>query len=224
MTDDGRATPSSAAYPVTLTMARPARFERQQLLLRLAIVIVLAALNQSMGGIMGLLYLLLPIAAAVLISRKGGAAYLAHGSDWLVVLLEWTLGLFAYVMQVSDRLPLGREERDVRLQVTCGGVPTIRSALGRFLLTLPHLLVLFLLGIPGSLLWLASLITVAVTEQVPVGIQDYQRRVLAFTARLLAYHASLVHEYPPFTIFLDDTDEADTPSPSAIQETHAEET
>ena len=48
------------------------------------------------------------------------------------------------------------------------------------------------------------LLTVLFTERIPPSILAFQRGVLRWNARLVAYHASLVEEYPPFAL---DTDE-----------------
>jgi hypothetical protein len=42
-------------------------------------------------------------------------------------------------------------------------------------------------------------VTILIDGHVPSGILAFQRGMLRWQARLLAYHASLIEEYPPFS-------------------------
>ena len=42
---------------------------------------------------------------------------------------------------------------------------------------------------------------ILVRETYPAALYDFQRGVLRWQARLLAYHASLVDEYPPLAFY-----------------------
>lgn len=187
-------------YPVALEAARPERFERVQVALRLLVCIALGALQQALGGLWGTLYLFLPIVAAILISRRGGTGFIAQDASWLVALLEWVIGLYAYLMFVTDRFPLDTRARPARLHVQSEGMPTIGSALVRLLTSLPHAFVLALLGLVCTLIGLIAAVAILISERYPEALWRFQRDVLAWTARMLAYHASLVTPYPPFSL------------------------
>ena len=58
-------------YPVVFEAAPRLRWERMQVLLRVAILIVLAFLGVSLGWALCALYIILPVLAAMLISREG---------------------------------------------------------------------------------------------------------------------------------------------------------
>jgi hypothetical protein len=66
--------------------------------------------------------------------------------------------------------------------------------------SVPHAVVLAVLGIASGLVGFVAAIMVLVTERYPEGLQAFQRDVLAWMARLLGYHASLVETYPPFSM------------------------
>ncbi len=58
-------------YPVTFDVVRPERFERTQVFLRILIVIIISIVTSAVGWIFGLVYLLLPVLAAILVSNRG---------------------------------------------------------------------------------------------------------------------------------------------------------
>jgi hypothetical protein len=49
-------------------------------------------------------------------------------------------------------------------------------------------------------LWVIAAIAVLLGVAIPRAILGYQRGVLRWQARLVAYHASLVDDYPPFVL------------------------
>jgi hypothetical protein len=151
-------------------------------------------------GLFGSLYFLLPIVAAVLISRRSGADFVANESRWLIAGLEWVVGFYAYMLLVTDRFPLGARDRSVRLRAQTSGAPTAGQALSRLFLSIPHLLMLAVLGMVAGLVWLAAAAAIMMTERCPLGLQTFQRQYLCWIARVLVYHASLVEEYPPFSL------------------------
>lgn len=175
-------------------------FDREQVALRLLVLIALGLLQRSVGGVLGLLYLFLPFVAAILISGKGSGPFLEHETRWLRRLLEWVVALYGYLMFVTDRFPLESSRLQLRLEVHPSGTPTIGSALLRLLTSLPHILVLALVSVVSCLVALVLAVVVLFTERCPPGLHRFQREVLGWLARLLAYHASLVESYPPFSL------------------------
>ena len=189
-----------AEFPVRLVVEKPQLFERAQLLLRIPVMILLSALHQPFGGTTSALYFILPVVAAVLISQHGKDEFLTNDSKWMRSALEWVIGLFAYLMLVTDRVPLGPNQRQVCLEVRPGGTPSVPTALIRFLTTLPHLLALAVLCMVSVLIWFYAAFSVLLTENYPSTLQRFQQAVLSWMARVFAYHCSLVEEYPPFAI------------------------
>jgi hypothetical protein len=60
------------AFPVTLDLERPPVFQRAQVFLRVALLVVIGWIGHPIG----LLWLGLPVVAAILVSQKGGQRYL----------------------------------------------------------------------------------------------------------------------------------------------------
>lgn len=200
-------------HPVQLDVQSPAHFDRVQLVLRLVLVILLAWVGLSTGWVGFALYLLLPAATAIAVSSEGRDAYRQDFVPPLWRVLRWLFELSAYMMLITDRFPTADGEL-VHADLRITGQPTIGSALGRLVTSIPNALVLAVLGIGSGILTVFAVIVVLAAAPMPGWILAYQRGVLRWQARLAAYHASLVEEYPPFVLETDGTHFA---SPRALR-------
>lgn len=185
-------------YPVHLEVHSPARFDRVQLALRLAVGLVLGAFGITFGWIFGLLYAALPALAAIAIGARGASSYRDEAAPRIVGVLEWLVAFHAYMMLLTDRFPVERARADVRLRIDVGGRPTVGSALVRLLTSIPLALAMFVLAMVGGVLWVIGVLAILFAESQPDFVLTFQRVVLRWQARWLAYHASLVEPYPPF--------------------------
>lgn len=172
----------------------PPSFERVQVLLRILLAIVLGWLGITAGWLVFGLYLLLPVIAAVSISI-GPARFRRDTAPQIAALLAWLLQLSAYMMLLTDRFPAGTDVARIELPVTSH--TTVGGALRRLVSSLPSGAVLLLLWFASGVLWLVAAVAVLVGASIPDPIMAYQRGVLRWQARLVAYHACLVDEYPP---------------------------
>lgn len=186
-------------YPVVVEVDSPVRFERAQLALR-ALLLVLASAVLGGFGFLGLIYLALPAVAATLVSQKGGRGYLDEDGPAMTKALGVVVGILGYLLIVDERVPGIGGEGNVRLRIERSGTPTTGSALLRLLLAVPSALVLALLGFVSMVVWVIAALMILVEETYASPLYDFQCGVLRWQARLLAYLASLVEEYPPFTL------------------------
>ncbi|HEU4731698.1 MAG TPA: DUF4389 domain-containing protein [Kofleriaceae bacterium] len=186
------------SHPVHLDVTSPARFDRIQLLLRFAIAIALGWIGATSGWVTCVLFLGLPIYAAAYVSARGRQAYVTEHGPQLWRVLRWLLAFSAYMLLLVDRFPVS-ETGDVHTDLTYTGQPTTGSALLRLILSIPSGFVLALLGCVSFFLFLVGAVTILAQETVPSGVLAFQRGILRWQARLMAYHASLVDEYPPFS-------------------------
>lgn len=198
-------------YPVQLEVSSPARFDRIQLLLRIGLAIVLGWFGITAGWLVVVLYGTLPLIAAIAISSMG-ARYIAELAPRLWNVLAWLLRLSAYMALVTDRFPADNRDR-VQIAIRFTGQPTVGSALSRLLMSIPSGIVLCALWLVSSILWLVAAICVLANGRMPASFLAYQRGVLRWQARLVAYHASLVDEYPPFSF--DGADDSASLTPVA---------
>jgi hypothetical protein len=181
--------------PVTLDVERPPRFQRAHVFLRIAVLVVIGWMAHPVG----LLWVGVPVAAAVLVSQKGGQRYVDEGGATATRALNWILDLVAYLTLLTDELP-SRRRHPARLRIDRSGSPTLGSVLLRILYVIPNLIVLAILTFVGSIVWLIAVIGVLVGESYPDGLWRFQLGIVRWEARVLAYLASLVDSYPPFTL------------------------
>ena len=183
---------SSAVFDVPY----PERLERVQVAMRVAILILIGIIGLPIWWIV---YLGLPVLAALMVSQKDGARYLAEDGPRMTGWLRWLVAVTAYLWILTDRLATSGEQ-PVRFEVEPSGNPTPGSALLRIVTAIPSAFVLVLLGFVSSIVWVIAAIWVLVGERYPESLFGFQRGVVRWLARLLAYLASLVDAYPPFSL------------------------
>jgi hypothetical protein len=171
--------------PVTFDVERPPGFQRAHVFLRVALLVVIGWIGHPLG----LLWLGLPVVAAILVSQKGGQRYLDEDGPTATRVLNWILDLVAYLALLTDQLP-GLGEHPARFRVERSGSPTVGSALLRILYAIPSLIVLAILTFVGTIVWVIAVVLVLVGENYPDSLWRF----------LLAYLASLVDRYPPFAL------------------------
>jgi hypothetical protein len=194
----------------------PQRFDRIQVVLRVVIVWLVALVGIPFGWI---LYLGFPVLAAISISQKDGARYLEEDGARVTRWLGWVVAVIAYMWQLTDRLPTSGDA-PVRFEVERSGTPTAGSALLRILTAIPSAFVLVLLMFVSAIVWVIAAVWILIAETYPESLYGFQRGVVRWTARLLAYLASLVADYPPFSLDTGPEQvEATTTSPPAGDDT-----
>ncbi len=186
-----------ASYPALFDIQRPEKSDRIQLLLRVAIIVVLSIIG-VLGFLNGLIWLGIPVMAAVLISQKGADRYLAEAPDNMIKWLGLVVGLYAWMGLLTDKLPGSEGEQPFRFEVQTGGTPSIGQALLRIIMVIPHLIILAFIGFVAAILVVVAAVMILIQESYPEGIFNFLRGVQRWHVRVLAYLASLVDEYPPF--------------------------
>jgi hypothetical protein len=186
-------------YPVQYAVRRPERFTRLQLAVRVVAFIALGMIGLSFGAVLAFAYLALPVYAASRLSGEDGARYVTEDGPRVIAGLRWLAAVCAWAGLVADKLPGRRPEETVTLSVAASPRPELAGAVARVVTGLPSALVLGLLCWIGGLVWLWAAITVLVKERVGDGAFRYLEGLQRWSVRLLAYQASLVDEYPPFS-------------------------
>ena len=201
-------------YPVTFDVTRPQKFDRTQVVIRILVILLLSILAGAFGWLMGIVYLAVPVIAAILISQKGAATYLQEKGGPVLTLLRWYFAVYSYLLLLTDRFPSEKPEELVTFEVAPTGSPTVGSALLRLIYSIPSAIVVGLLGIVGFVIVVIAVISVLIQEQYPEGLYNFQLGIMRWQARLMGYHASFVQEYPPFAL---DTGPQGVPPPSAAE-------
>jgi len=197
---------------VTFDIDRQETYDRTQVVIRILVLIVLSILAGALGWVFGALYLAIPVLAAVLISQRGAATYLAESDQNIKRWLAYIFAFYSYLGLLTDKLP-GNEPRDViRFDVQPDGEPSAGNVLLRIILAIPHAIVLGLLGIVAFVLVVVAAIMILVQESYPEGIFSFLRGYQRWQVRMYAYLAGLVQAYPPFAL---DTGSEAPPAPSS---------
>jgi len=187
------------AYPVHYEVTKPTRFTRLQMLVRLVASAVTSLLGFSLGLFYPVVYLVLPVYAAVRLGGRHAADYLRVDAPRVVRLLAWMGVIYAWFALVTDRLPASEDHEEVHIAVEPMGSPTMATAMARLVLGLPSAFALSCLGFVGVFVWFWSALRVFLFEEVGGSAHAYLVGVQRFSIRLLAYQASLVDVYPPFS-------------------------
>lgn len=176
-----------------------ARFTRFQLLVRVLAFCALGILGLSFGTLFAFAYLALPVFAAARLASRDDRAYVPGDGPRVVAALRWFAAVSAWAGLVAERLPGRTPDETVHLDVRFTGQPTSVSAVTRILYGLPSAFVLAILCWVGVFVWLWAALCVLLTERVGPGAFGYLVGLQRWSLRLLAYQASLVDEYPPFS-------------------------
>jgi hypothetical protein len=186
-------------YPVHYAVARPLHFSRLQLLLRVVAFCVLGMLGLSFGALFAAAYVALPAFAAARIAAQGGATYVERDGRNVLAALRWLASISAWAGLIAEQPPISSPEETVRLEIDGQPIATPSSALWRLVTGLPSAFVLAILCWFGVLVWLWAAFTILLNERVGERAFNYLVGLQRWSIRLLAFQASLVDEYPPFT-------------------------
>jgi hypothetical protein len=184
----------TTTYPVHYAVERATRFTRMQLLIRVVAFCALGVLGVSFGAVFFFAYLALPVVAAV---------RLANGHDGdrsrIVAALRWFAAISAWTGLIVENLPGSSPPETVRVEVEGTTRPTAASAMWRLVTGIPSAIVLAILCWFGAFVWLWAALSILFVERVGPHAHAYLVGLQRWSVRLLAYQASLVDTYPPFS-------------------------
>jgi hypothetical protein len=146
-----------------------------------------------------------------MIAQKSSQKYLEEAQGSMVRWLRLLMVFYAYMALASDKLQAEHPEQIVHFEIRTTGSPSVGQALLRIILAIPHAIVLGLVGIAFFVVWLIAAISILINGTYPEWAANFIRGYLRWNARLFAYMASLVDEYPPFSFNGDDSP---APAPS----------
>jgi len=187
-------------YPATFDIQRPEKFARSQLALRVLLVVVLSVVGAVLSWAHTIIWLGVPVLAAILISQKGAKRYHDEAEGNMTSWLRFIVGGYAYLALLTDKLPGDSAAGpNSNFQVTPTGSPTVGGTLLRIILIIPHAIVITLLSIVAGVLIIFAAVMILVSQSYPNTVYNFLRGWVRWQARVVAYMASLVDEYPPFS-------------------------
>jgi hypothetical protein len=116
--------------------------------------------------------------------------------------LRWRVRAVAYLTLLRDEYPpFGDGAYPAELVLTRPEEPRDRvTVLLRFLLAIPHLIVLWFLGLAWGLTTAVAWVMILLTGRYPESLYGFALGVFAWDIRVEAYMLLLRDEYPPFTL------------------------
>jgi hypothetical protein len=196
---------STEAHPARLTIDYSAReLDRLSTLLRVLYAIPIAVLLGLIGNTFGSAsfgaVLVLPVLLTILFRQK----YPRWWFDFHLQLARFSTRVCAYLALMSDRYPSTDEEQSVHLDLD---YPDVAQDLNRWLplvkwlLAVPHYVVLFLLATAAVAAVIVAWFTILFTGRYPRGVFDFVEGVLRWGLRVEAYAFLLITDrYPPFSL------------------------
>lgn len=153
---------------------------------------------QTGGGIVGGLW------AATVLMILFRQRYPGWWFDFALALNRFGARFWAYLALLTDRYPSTVEEQSVHLDLDYPDVPVQLNRwlpLVKWLLAIPHYLVLFFLGIGAFFAVVFAWFAILFTGRYPQGLFDYVVGVGRWALRVNAYAVLLVtDQYPPFRL------------------------
>jgi len=202
-----------SSYPVTFDVDYPARPLNRvttafRIFVAIPIIVVLSALgtetidanNQAMtdmtvGG--GLVFL--PLVLMIVFRQK----YPRWWFDWNLNLLRFSNRVSAYLALLDDRYPSTDEEQAVHLELPYPDAQQFNRwlPLVKWLLAIPHYVVLFFLAIAALVAVIVAWFAILFTGTYPRGLFDFVVGVFRWGNRVTGYAFALVtDQYPPFRL------------------------
>jgi len=124
--------------------------------------------------------------------------------DFNLELARFSTRVSSYLALMSDRYPSTDEEQSVHLELD---YPNVKQDLNRWLplvkwlLAIPHYVVLFFLGIAAVIAVIFAWFAILFTGRYPRGIFDFVEGVIRWGLRVEAYTLLLATDrYPPFSL------------------------
>lgn len=201
------------AYPVNVSFERRARINRLWgipivgYVLRALALIPHIIVLYLVALVVGILSLFLWI--GVLINGR----FPRIGYRWVGGYLRWTTRMGAWMWLLSGTYPpfsLTTEDHPIRVRIEEGqpinrfwGIP-ILGYLVRFIIVIPHLIVLWALGIVAAVLIMFAWVPVLLLGRQAGLVYTLVGGYLRWGVRVMAYLALLCDRYPPFSLGEDD--------------------
>jgi hypothetical protein len=124
--------------------------------------------------------------------------------DWNREVMRFTSRIVVFIALMDDRYPSTDEQQSVRLDFS---YPDVKAGLNRWLplvkwlLAIPHYIVLFFLGIAAILCAIFAWFAILFTGRYPRGLFEFVEGVMRWANRVTGYAFALVtDEYPPFRL------------------------
>ena len=188
---------AAAGYPLRYDVEYPEELSRWLIFVKWLLVIphtiILYALSVA-AGVMGFIAFF-----AILFTKR----YPRGLFDFVVNVNRWNANVMAYLMLFRDEYPpfsWEPGEYAVTYEVDYPEEMNRWLPLVKWLLAIPHVIVLLLLFIAIYFVYIIAFFAILFTKRFPRGLFDFTVGVHRWNYRVSAYTALLRDEYPPFSL------------------------
>jgi hypothetical protein len=204
-----------SSYPATFSVDYPDRkLNRLTSFFRIFVIIPICIVLGSLAGaysgwdmkpgwnwqITTAGFVVLPLVLMILFRQK----YPRWWFDWNLALSRFSFRVSAYIALLRDEYPSTDEEQAVHLDLV---YPDVKTQLMRgmplikWFLAIPHIVVLYFLGIASLVCIIIAWFVILFTGKYPRGLFDFVVGVMRWCFRVEAYACLLVTDkYPPFSL------------------------
>ena len=122
--------------------------------------------------------------------------------DLVAYYLRWRVRAIAYAALLRDEYPpFGDGSYPAALEISPAAQPRDRLTVAfRLILVLPHVMIIWALGIVWALVTTIAWFSILLTGRYPESLYDFSVGVLRWTTRVEAYLLLLHDDYPPFSL------------------------
>ncbi len=121
--------------------------------------------------------------------------------DFVLLVERWLTNMTAYLYLLRDEYPpFGEGPYPVRLEMEYPERLSRLLIFVKWLLVIPHLVVLWFLGIAAGVVWLISFFAILITGRYPRGMFDFMVGFARWSLRVNLYLLNLTDVYPPFSL------------------------
>ncbi|HEY4684881.1 MAG TPA: DUF4389 domain-containing protein [Dehalococcoidia bacterium] len=206
----GTATPEAGAYPIRLTIERPAsqsRLTNFPLFIGSFIRMILLIPHLIILYFFQLLANLVYFIATFIILFTG--RYPEGMLRLYVGYLRWTSNVYAYLAHLYDKYPpFSTDQQDYPLRFEVDSPGRLSRLLNfpfigifiKFVLTIPHLVILAFLMLAAYVVIFIAQFAILFTGSFPAGMHGFVVGVGRWYVRVTGYHYALTDRYPPFSL------------------------
>jgi hypothetical protein len=192
------ATPA-ADYPARFDVEYPEQLSRWKIFVKWLLAIPHFLIVWLLQGVAGILVIVAFF--AVLFTKKWPRGLF----DFMLQIERWTMNtvVYALTLQRDEYPPFSGEagEYPVRLEVDYDENLSRWLIFVKWLLVIPHLIVLVFLSIAAYVVVFIAFFAILFTGRFPRGMFDFVTGVLRWTIRVQAYaHWLMTDRYPPFSL------------------------
>jgi hypothetical protein len=198
-------------YPVTYSIRRPDNYNRWTVGFRWILGFPLGLLVggwyvlgrgqngfQEAGPLVGLLGLLVFFAWVTILFTGRFPEDMRSTS---IGLFRWAANIYAYfLLQGASYPPFGERPYELRIEITPAETYNRWTVFFRWILAIPHYIVLFFLGIALLVVTFIAWFAILFTRQYPESLYEFSVGVTRWAVRVAAYTYLFVEEYPPFSL------------------------